>query len=355
MKIMTIIGARPQFIKAAPVSFAIRKAGLSEFILHTGQHYDKMMSDVFFTEMGIPKPDLNIDVGSGSHGYQTGQMLMSIEQTLIDISPDKVLVYGDTNSTLAGTLAARKLQIPLAHIEAGLRSFNRTMPEETNRVVADHCADILFCPTQTAVDNLKTEGITESVHLVGDTMVDALMQFIKIAERKSSVLNELDLVADDYYLATVHRPYNTDDSGKLADIVAALSSLDKRVIFPVHPRTKKKLADLSGKAPPEFSNNLKLIEPLGYLDMLHLEKNARMILTDSGGIQKEAYILSVPCITLRPETEWVETLSAGWNTLVGADINKIVSATQLSIPSESPDPVFGKGNAAKNIVEIISK
>jgi len=352
---MTIIGARPQFIKAAPVSFAIREAGLFEFILHTGQHYDKMMSDIFFKEMGIPKPDKNIDVGSGTHGYQTGQMLINIEQILMDVSPDKVLVYGDTNSTLAGALAARKLQIPLAHIEAGLRSYNQTMPEETNRIVADHCSDMLFCPTQTAIDNLRKEGIIENVHLVGDTMVDALMQFITIAEKKSLILADLDLNTGAYYLATIHRPYNTDDPDKLADIVTALNSLDKRVIFPVHPRTKKKLAGLPGNNRYKASENVVIIEPLGYLDMLLLEKNARMILTDSGGIQKEAYILGVPCITLRPETEWVETVSAGWNTVVGASKNKIIAATQEPTPPESPNPVFGKGNAAKKIVEIIAR
>ncbi len=354
MKIVTIIGARPQFIKAAPVSFALREAGLSEFILHTGQHYDQMMSEVFFKEMGIPKPDKNIDVGSGFHGYQTGQMLIHIEQTLMDVMPDMVLVYGDTNSTLAGALASSKLQIPLAHIEAGLRSYNRTMPEETNRIVADHCSEMLFCPTQTAIDNLRQEGITEGVHLVGDTMVDALMQFIAVAEKKGSALNDLDLRPGDYYLATVHRPYNTDDPDKLAKIITAFNALDKRVIFPVHPRTRQKLEYEYKEKYSEPGNNLQLIEPLGYLDMLLLEKNARMILTDSGGIQKEAYILGVPCITLRPETEWVETLSSGWNALVGTDINTIVTATQQPIPSKSPDPVFGKGNAAKHIVEIIS-
>ena len=354
MKIMTIIGARPQFIKAAPVSVALREAGLTEFILHTGQHYDTMMSDVFFDDMRIPKPDLNIDVGSSHHGHQTGQMLIRIEQVLMDVSPDKVLIYGDTNSTLAGALASRKLHIPLAHIEAGLRSFNRTMPEETNRIVADHCADILFCPTQTAIDNLRKEGITEGVHLVGDTMVDALMQFITVAEKKSSILTDLDLQIGDYYLATVHRPYNTDDSDKLAKIVTALNSLDKRVIFPLPPRTRKKFVNQYGEPFTDNWDNIQLIEPLGYLDMLLLEKNARMILTDSGGIQKEAYILGVPCITLRPETEWIETVSAGWNTIVGTDIDKIIASTQQPIPLESPDPVFGKGDAAKEIVGIIT-
>jgi len=354
MKIVSIIGARPQFIKAAPISFALRKAEISEFILHTGQHYDKMMSAVFFDEMGIPKPDLNIDVRSGSHGYQTGQMLIAIEQALLDVVPDKVLIYGDTNSTLAGALASRKLQIPLAHIEAGLRSFNRTMPEEINRIIADHCADILFCPTPTAVDNLKKEGIIEGVQLVGDTMVDALLQFITIAENKSSVLTALDLQTDDYYLATIHRPYNTDDPDKMANIMTALGSLDRHVILPLHPRTKTKLADIFGEDQLDFMQNVRLIGPLGYLDMLLLEKNARMILTDSGGVQKEAYILGVPCITLRPETEWTETVSAGWNTIVGTSKSKIIAATQKPKPKNVSEPIFGNGDAAQKIVTIIS-
>jgi len=221
MKIVTIIGARPQFIKAAPVSRALCDAGMTEFLLHTGQHYDRMMSDVFFSEMGISEPDLNIEVGSGSHGCQTGHMLIRIEEVLIKESPDLVLIYGDTNSTLAGALAASKLHIPLAHVESGLRSYNKAMPEETNRIIADHCADIRFCPTQTAVANLKKEGITQGVHLVSDTMVDALMTFIEIAEEKSTILQVLDLQSKGYYLATVHRPYNTDDPKNLQQIISA--------------------------------------------------------------------------------------------------------------------------------------
>jgi UDP-N-acetylglucosamine 2-epimerase len=355
MKIVTIIGARPQFIKAAPVSKALGEAGLTEFLLHTGQHYDRMMSDVFFSEMGIPKPDLNIDVGSGSHGSQTGEMLIRIEEVLIKESPDMVLVYGDTNSTLAGALAASKLHVPLAHVESGLRSCNKAMPEEINRIVADHCADIRFCPTQTAVTNLKKEGIEKGVHLVGDTMVDALITFIEIAENTSTILQALDIQASPYYLATVHRPYNTDDPQHLTQIISALQMLDHKVVFPVHPRTRQKLDRLSGSSAISSGGNLVFMDPVGYLDMLVLEKNARKILTDSGGIQKEAFILGVPCITLRPETEWVETVVAGWNTVVGTDKDLIVRAALKKKPTASPEVLFGNGDAAKNIIDIIKQ
>ncbi len=354
MKIFTIIGARPQFIKAAPVTRILRDAGVTEFLLHTGQHYDRMMSDVFFTELGIPKPDVNIDVGSGSHGFQTGHMLIRIEAALIKEEPDLVLVYGDTNSTLAGALAARKLQIPLAHVEAGLRSFNQAMPEETNRIIADHCADHLFCPTQTAVDNLKTEGITQGVHLVGDTMVDALMYYSGIASKTSSILKTLDLAGGEYYLATVHRPYNTDNPENLHKIITAFQALDRKVVFPVHPRTHQKLADIFGSSSMQSIENLLLMGPIGYIDMLMLEKNARMILTDSGGIQKEAYILKVPCITLRPETEWVETVSSGWNTITDMDQKRIVTATQQEPPIHAPKELFGNGKTAMRILQIIT-
>ena len=353
MKIVTIIGARPQFIKAAPVSKALRGAGLTEFLLHTGQHYDRMMSDVFFSEMGIPEPDLNIEIGSGSHGFQTGHMLIRIEEVLIKESPDMVLVYGDTNSTLAGALAASKLHIPLAHVEAGLRSYNKIMPEETNRIITDHCADIRFCPTQTAVENLQKEGITKGVHLVGDTMVDALMTFIEIAETKSTILQKMGLQSEGYYLATVHRPYNTDNPDNLRAIISAFKELDHKVVFPVHPRTRQKLGDIVGYSELRSNPNLVFIDPVGYLDMLVLEKNARMILTDSGGIQKEAFIFNVPCITLRPETEWVETVASGWNTVVGADKDRIVRATQQEIPSDSPEAIFGNGDASTKIIDII--
>ena len=356
MKILTIVGARPQFIKAAPVSQAIRNAGHTEFLVHTGQHYDYGMSQVFFDELRIPQPDANLAIGSGAHGQQTGQMLMRLEQVIQEERPDCVLVYGDTNSTLAGALAAVKLQVPVAHVEAGLRSFNRSMPEEHNRVLVDHCADLLFCPTQTAVNLLTTEGITHGVHLVGDTMYDAVLQFVELARQQSTILATLDLDPKHYLLATVHRPYNTDEPENLQGILQAFLSLDEPVIFPVHPRTLKKISEL-GLGIPSFTdarqvNNLHLIEPIGYLDMLMLEQNARLILTDSGGIQKEAFFFAVPCITLRPETEWVETVETGWNVLVDADPAKIVTAVASQRwPSGTPPTVFGDGQASTRIVE----
>ena len=356
MKIASILGARPQFIKAAPVSRLIRESsGLAEILIHTGQHYDQNMSDIFFREMGIPEPDVNIGIGSGSHGRQTGNMLIQIEDILLKEKPDKVLVYGDTNSTLAGTLAACKLRIPIAHVESGLRSYNREMPEEHNRVVADHCADILFCPTQTAVENLACEGIRQAVHLVGDTMLDAVLHFTKIGEKKSAILKTLNLHPKEYVLTTVHRPYNTDKHENLISILNAFRQLPWPVIFPVHPRTRNKLYEFGIDQDIENPNsNLKLINPVGYLDMLVLEKNAQLIMTDSGGIQKEAFFFKVPCITLRPETEWLETVDSGWNILTGADSAKIVqTATGTSWPSKSEN-LFGDGNAAEKIVSILS-
>jgi len=354
MKIVTIVGARPQFIKAAPVSKAIRENGMTELLIHTGQHYDRNMSDIFFNEMGIPEPDVNIGIGSGTHGHQTGSMLIEIEKVLIEEKHDLVLVYGDTNSTLAGALAACKLHIPVAHVESGLRSYNRQMPEEHNRVVADHCADILFCPTQTAVDNLSKEGIDKGVHLVGDTMYDAVLQFVKIGEQTSKVLEKLGIEANQYFLATVHRPYNTDEPQNLGNIIEAFSVMDKPVIFPVHPRTRQKLAELQiGYGSDPMAGNLKLIDPVGYLDMLVLEKNARMILTDSGGIQKEAYFFKVPCITLRPETEWVETVQSGWNVLTGAASQLILETASKTDWPSLQESVFGDGHASERIAEII--
>ncbi len=360
MKILTVVGARPQFIKAAPVSQAIRSAGHTEFLVHTGQHYDYGMSQVFFDELRIPQPDTNLAIGSGMHGQQTGQMLMRIEQVIQEERPACVLVYGDTNSTLAGALAAVKLQVPVAHVEAGLRSFNRSMPEEHNRVLVDHCADLLFCPTQTAVDLLASEGITHNVHLVGDTMYDAVLQFVELARRQSTILATLALEPKQYLLATVHRPYNTDEPENLQRILQAFLALDEPVIFPVHPRTRKKISEL-GLGIPQFTDtrqvsNLTLIEPVGYLDMLVLEQNARLILTDSGGIQKEAFFFAVPCVTLRPETEWVETVATGWNVLVATDPAKIVdTVTSQRWPAGTPAMIFGSGHAAEAIITILEQ
>ena len=361
MKIATIVGARPQFIKAAPVSKALLAAGHQEYLIHTGQHYDQGMSQVFFDELGLPEPDVNLGVGSGMHGWQTGQMLMRIEETLIKEKPERVLVYGDTNSTLAGALAAVKLQIPLAHVEAGLRSFNREMPEEHNRVLTDHCADLLFCPTQTAVENLRYEGITQGACWVGDTMYDAVLQFAEMARQRSTILKGLELEPKQFLLATIHRPYNTDNPEILDGILRAFREHDETIIFPVHPRTRACIEkydlldphnDLS--QPISENNKLKLIGPVGYLDMLMLEQNARLILTDSGGMQKEAYFFGVPCLTLRPETEWVETVEAGWNVLVEADPMKIAKTIrEHSWPTQTPPALFGDGDAASKICSYI--
>ncbi len=358
MKVMTVIGARPQFIKSAPVSRALAREGAVEFRLHTGQHYDESMSEVFFRELDIPAPDVNLNVGSGPHGWQTGEMLKGIERALMDAKPDWVIVYGDTNSTLAGALAACKLQIPLVHVEAGLRSFNRRMPEEYNRVLTDHCSQLLFCPTSTAVANLNREGITEGVVLTGDVMYDAVVQFAEKAESCSTILEDLRLDNKKYLLATIHRAGNTDAMERLQGIVQGLMDIGEPVIFPVHPRTRAKIAQL----PPQLLNRLKksllrAIPPLGYIDMLMLEKHARLILTDSGGVQKEAFFQGVPCVIFREETEWVELISHGHSVLAGTRASDILSACQnidatAAIPN---DNLFGDGNAAPAMIFEMKK
>jgi len=365
MKIVTIIGARPQFIKAAPVSRAIKEHNLmkpydqiTEIIVHTGQHYDDNMSAIFFQELKIPEPDFNLGVGSGSHGWQTAQMLIRIEEILKAQNPDWVMVYGDTNSTLAGALAAVKLHIPVAHVESGLRSFNREMPEEHNRVLVDHCSELLFCPTQTAVDNLSKEGISQGLYLVGDTMYDAVLQFSEIAQRWSTILDELGIKSKEYLLATVHRPYNTDIPENLQSILSAFQKINEPIIFPVYPRTRQCLADLKITSVSSVNSvrdsNLKLISPVGYLDMLILEQNARAILTDSGGMQKEAYFFGVPCVTMRTETEWVETVEAGWNVVVGADKEKIVEAVRFSGTDNACPELYGDGKAAEKMIHLLT-
>ena len=351
MKVLSVAGARPQFIKAAPVSRILRKEHV-EVLVHTGQHYDDNMSNVFFRELGIPAPDINLEVGSGSHGRQTAQMLERIERVVLAEKPDWVLVYGDTNSTLAGALAAVKLGVSLAHVEAGLRSYNRTMPEEHNRVLTDHCSDLLFCPTETAVRNLAKEGIQRGVHFVGDTMYDAVLMFRDVARERSTVLKDLDLKPKQYLLATVHRPYNTDSQEGMANILAALQRLGEIVVFPVHPRTREAIRRF-GLQPA--SGNLRLMDPVGYLDMLMFEENARLILTDSGGMQKEAYFFAVPCVTLRPETEWVETTEGGWNVVVNTDPDAIASAVRTrDLTAASPAAVFGSGRAARAISKLLT-
>jgi len=321
MKIVTVVGARPQFIKCAPVSRELRKEH-QEILVHTGQHYDPDMSGIFFEELHIPKPDYHLDVGSASHGKQTGEILAKTEEVLIKEKPDLVLVYGDTNSTLGGALAAAKLHIPVAHVEAGLRSFDRTMPEEINRVVTDHISDLLFCPTQTSVDNLAAEGITKGVYLVGDVMADALAYNKELALKNSRILETLGLTGKEYCVLTVHRASNTDSRENLASIIRAVGEADVPVVFPVHPRTRKYLLEYGFLT--SLPSNIRLIEPLGYLNMIRLMGSAQKILTDSGGMQKEAYMLGVPCVTLRENTEWVETLECGWNVLVGANRERIL-------------------------------
>lgn len=348
MKILTVVGARPQFVKAAAVSRVLREKH-TEVLVHTGQHYDETMSQVFFRELGIPEPDYNLEVGSAGHAAQTGEMLIRMEPIFEKEKPDWALVYGDTNSTLAGALVASKLHIPVAHVEAGLRSFNRGMPEEINRVLTDHVSHLLFCPAQKAADNLKLEGVTSGAHIVGDVMYDAVLRHSEMADKKSTILDSLGLGAKQYLLATVHRAANVDDTATLLNILETLSLLSETVVFPVHPRTRKAI-QAAGFSPGE---NVNLIEPVGYLDMLRLEKNARMILTDSGGVQKEAYWFGAPCVTLREETEWVETVEAGWNVIVGADRGRILNAVRTFAPPSPRPNLFGDGNASQNIVRLL--
>ncbi len=350
MKVLTVVGARPQFVKAAAVSRVVRQ-GHTEVLVHTGQHYDREMSDLFFEELGIPAPDYELGVGSGSHGWQTGQMLIRLEEVLQRERPDWTLVYGDTNSTLAGALAAAKLGLRVAHVEAGLRSYNRAMPEERNRVLTDHCSDLLFCHTEHAAALLAGEGLTKGVRVVGDVMFDAALLFAERARTHSDALARLDLPRKSFALATLHRPYNVDDPNRLAEVLRALDRLEMPVVFPVHPRTR---ARLKGRE-AVHSARLRLIDPVGYLDMLTLEQAAALILTDSGGVQKEAYFFATPCVTLRPETEWVETVSAGWNRLAWGGADVVLAAARAPWPTTPPPPLFGDGHASEKIVAALSE
>jgi UDP-N-acetylglucosamine 2-epimerase len=349
MKVMTVVGARPQFIKAAPVSRVLRQRH-EEFLLHTGQHYDDEMSDLFFRQLEIPAPDLNLEVGSGSHGAQTGAMLAGIESVAIDQRPDWLIVYGDTNSTLAGALVGAKLHIPVAHVEAGLRSFDRRMPEEVNRVVADHVSTLLLCPTETAVRNLEREGITSGVVLVGDVMFDAFQQNVQVAQKTCGILADLGLEPGAYQLLTMHRAENVDDPKVLEAILRGVKDAGHRVVFPVHPRTRAVLKSTGLDVP----GNVRLIDPVGYLEILVLEENAEAIVTDSGGVQKEAYFAGRPCITLRTTTEWNETIEAGWNVLVGTDTAAIALAMRDFRPKGQRPELFGDGHAAERVVEALS-
>ena len=375
MKLLSIIGARPQFVKAAMIVDAVKRRNrgvasachrIRHILVHTGQHYDHSMSGVFFDELRLPHPDHQLGVGSGSQGAQTGAMLERIEKVLLAEKPDSVMVYGDTNSTVAGALAATKLHIRLAHLESGLRSFNRRMPEEINRVASDHMSDILFCPTQTAVENLRREGITRNVFETGDVMLDAVIFYRGKAQERKKLLQRLRVEAKEYALATIHRAENTDSPERLSELLETLASLDHPVVFPMHPRVRDRL-----RKTREFrhvsrvlqeAKNLRIIEPVSYLDMLALETNARLILTDSGGVQKEAFFAAVPCLTLREETEWTETLVDGWNQLVGTAQDKIRAGFEeiwsRSAKRNGHHPnwnSFGEGRAADRTVAVLGE
>ncbi len=392
MKIASIVGARPQFIKAAVISRAIqthnleggRSSPVREIIIHTGQHFDDNMSRIFFEELDLPQPRHHLGISGQSHGAMTGRMLEAVEQVLLEERPDWVLVYGDTNSTLAGALAAAKLHIPVGHVEAGLRSFNRQMPEEINRVVTDHISDLLFCPTPKSVENLRREGFERYLDLrgqggsgdiktapgdmpltrqalplicqVGDVMYDAALYYGPKAEQTSQILAELSLASQSYVLATIHRAENTDDPRRLQVIFQGLAGIARKmpVVVPVHPRTRKELQRGNLLA---STAGLKFLDPVGYLDMIRLEKNARVIVTDSGGVQKEAFFYGIPCVTVRPETEWVELVEMGWNRLVGTDAQAMVQAVEemaAAVPSvPGGDEVYGNGAAGKLILGIL--
>ncbi|MGE4534743.1 non-hydrolyzing UDP-N-acetylglucosamine 2-epimerase [Halomonas sp.] len=347
MKVLTIIGARPQFIKAAVVSRAFKehRPEVQEIIVHTGQHYDANMSDVFFDELEIPKPDYNLGIGGGSHGQNTGRMIEKLEALMMKVRPQWVLVYGDTDSTLAGALAAAKLHIAVAHVEAGLRSFNRRMPEEINRVLTDHIAEILFAPTETGRQNLLNEGIPEEkIKLVGDVMYDASL-FYKGKARKPALPHELNIKDGDFVLCTIHRAENTDDPQRLSGIFQGLGDSGETIALPMHPRTRGKIADYNIAIP----DNVWVIHPVGYLEMVWLESNCRLVATDSGGVQKEAYFFGKPCVTMRDETEWIELVEAGWNTLSGTD-SKEISTALLAHTAPQSNPFYGDGAIAQKIV-----
>jgi UDP-GlcNAc3NAcA epimerase len=352
IRILTIVGARPQFIKAAVVSREMRtRADISEILVHTGQHFDANMSDIFFEELDIQKPDYNLGIGGGTHGQNTGRMIEAIETVLLQHRPDWVLVYGDTDSTLAGALSAVKLHVPIAHVEAGLRSFNRRMPEEINRILTDHASDLLLTPTDLASRNLTAEGIgSERVKQVGDVMFDAALYYGHKAETQSHIMDTLKLSPKGYVLATVHRQENTDNIERLSAILAGFGETAIPVIWPLHPRTRKRISEFGLQLP----SSVRCIDPVGYLDMVMLEKNAALIATDSGGVQKEAYFHRVPCITLRDETEWIETVEMGWNQVVGTDEIQIQMAIrQRSAPLSHAAAPYGNGDASQQILNSI--
>lgn len=360
MKIVTVVGARPQFIKAAAVSRVIREKH-EEILVHTGQHYDSNMSDVFFKELHIPKPDVNLGVGSGSHAKQTAEMMIGIEGVLLREEPDYLMVYGDTNSTLAGAIAAAKIHIPIIHVEAGLRSYNMRMPEEQNRILTDRISELLLCPTDAAVENLEKEAITKGVYNVGDVMCDAVLYYSRLLEKHSKdyyfhhlegMYDKIDVVQS-WYLATIHRAENTDSIEKIREILVAFEQLDAPVIFPVHPRTKGLVGKLHGE---NQYRNIIFVQPMGYLDMLYFVKHAKKVVTDSGGLQKETYILDTPCVTVREQTEWVETLIGNHNILAEpntADILEKVTNTVIDLKNKQN--YYGMGHAAEKICNLIGE
>ena len=350
MKIATILGARPQFIKASVVSSALEEAGINEIIIHTGQHFDRIMSDIFFQDLDLPQPDYNLNINSLNHGAMTGRMMERIEELLLQEKPDWVCVYGDTNSTIAGALVGAKLHLPVAHVEAGLRSYNRKMPEEINRVVTDRISQLLFAPTPVAVKCLQKEGVFAGVHLVGDVMMDAVLKYQARANNESNILEKYQLNYECFYLATIHRPSNTDDRCRLRAILESLTQMDFPVVFPVHPRTLIKIKEME-LSQYLAANSIQAITPVSYLDMLMLVSYCRAVITDSGGIQKEAYMLGIPCFTIRNETEWKETVDCGWNQLVQPE-NLNQSIANFTQPTERPS-LYGEGDATIKIAELL--
>jgi UDP-N-acetylglucosamine 2-epimerase len=350
MRVLSVVGARPQFVKAALLSAELARRGIGEIVVHTGQHYDREMSDVFFEELKLPAPAHHLGVGSGGHGAQTGEMLKRLEPVVQQEAPDWVLVYGDTNSTLAGALVGAKLHVPVAHVEAGLRSFNRAMPEEINRIVADHVAELLLVPNQHAAKQLEEEGITRGVRVVGDLMVDLALQVAARLPVRPPILDRFGVQPKAYCVATIHRASNTDDPQTFGRLLQGLRGIDRPVVFPVHPRTR----DIARRAGAGEGDNVILCEPLPYVDMLALLSHAATLFTDSGGLQKEAFVLKVPCVTLREETEWLDTLEDGWNVLAGSDPQKIVEASRRLVPARQASP-FGDGTAAKRIVDALNE
>ncbi len=354
MKVITVVGSRPQFIKSAAVSNALRETGIHEVLIHTGQHYDQDMSDVFFQQLRLPEPSYKLEVGSGTHAEQTGLAMIKIEVACLKEKPDMVLVYGDTNATLSGALAAAKLKVPVAHVESGLRSGERSMPEEVNRIITDHVSSVLFCPTREAVKNLALEGIKQGVHEVGDVMLDSWQLCRGAAANEALLLKKMKLQKFSYVLATIHRDFNVDFDEPLNGLVQFFMQCSDFIVLPVHPRLKKRLIQIGVFDKLKARPQLRLIDPVGYFEMLQLETFAKIIITDSGGVQKEAFFSQVPCVTVRPSTEWVETIQSGWNRLCVADSKALTAAVNEAKKPAGPQPSFyGDGKAAYKIAEII--